>query len=92
MISPKHQIDIKTAFSEKINSSFASLLPYGKQRTVVKGTFIVEKDELCTKIFLVQDGVFRTFRESDQLEYTTGFSFKGDFDTSPIMSYLQPKL
>jgi CRP/FNR family transcriptional regulator, anaerobic regulatory protein len=89
MISPKHQIDIKTAFSEKINSSFASLLPYGKQRTVVKGTFIVEKDELCTKIFLVQDGVFRTFRESDQLEYTTGFSFKGDFDTSPFAFYYE---
>jgi CRP/FNR family transcriptional regulator, anaerobic regulatory protein len=87
MISPKHQIDIKTAFSEKIKSSFASLLPYGKQRNVIKGTFIVEKNELCTKIFLVQEGIFRTFREINDIEYTTGFSFKGDFDTSPFSFY-----
>jgi CRP/FNR family transcriptional regulator, anaerobic regulatory protein len=37
MISPKHQIDIKTAFSEKIKSSFGSLLPYGKQKKIEVG-------------------------------------------------------
>ncbi|MDX2248159.1 MAG: Crp/Fnr family transcriptional regulator [Bacteroidia bacterium] len=89
MISPKHQIDLKTAFSEKIKSSFASLLPYGKQKNVAKGTFIVEKGELCTKIFLIQDGIFRTFRETNEIEYTTGFSFKGDFDTSPFAFYYE---
>lgn len=89
MLSPKHQIDIKTAFSEKIESSFASLLPYGKQRNISKGTFLIEKDEICTKIFLVQEGIFRTFRESNDTEYTTGFSFKGDFDTSPFSFYYE---
>jgi CRP/FNR family transcriptional regulator, anaerobic regulatory protein len=89
MISPKHQIDIKTAFSEKIKSSFAPLFPYGKQRNIVKGTFIVEKGELCNKIFLVQNGIFRTYRETGEIEYTTGFSFKGDFDTSPFSFYYQ---
>lgn len=89
MISPKHQIDIKTAFSEKIKSSFASILPYGKQKNISKGTLIIEKDEMCTKIFFIVDGIFRTFRESNQVEYTTGFSFKGDFDTSPFSFYYE---
>jgi CRP/FNR family transcriptional regulator, anaerobic regulatory protein len=89
MISPKHQIDIKTAFSEKIKSSFAPLFPYGKERKISKGTFIVEQDEICTKIFLIQDGIFRTYRETDSIEYTTGFSFKGDFDTSPFSFYYE---
>ncbi|MBO0935759.1 Crp/Fnr family transcriptional regulator [Fibrella sp. HMF5335] len=87
MVSPKHQIDIKTAFSEKIESSFAALLPYGRQKSVSKGTFIVEQNELCNKLFLVQDGVFRTYRETNDVEYTTGFSFRGDFDTSPFSFY-----
>jgi CRP/FNR family transcriptional regulator, anaerobic regulatory protein len=87
MISPKHQIDTNTAFSEKIKSSFAPLFPYAKIRKVSKGTLIVEKDELCTKIFFIQDGIFRTFRETDDIEYTTGFSFRGDFDTSPFSFY-----
>lgn len=89
MISPKHQIDIQTAFSEKIKSSFASILPFGKQKSISKGAYIVEKDELCTKFFLVQEGIFRTFRESSEIEYTTGFSFKGDFDTSPFSFYYE---
>lgn len=89
MISPKHQIDIKTAFSEKIKSSFASILPYGKQKNISKGTLIIEKDEMCTKIFFIVDGIFRTFRESNETEYTTGFSFKGDFDTSPFSFYYE---
>ncbi len=89
MISPKHQIDIKTAFSEKIKSSFAPLLPYGKEKKISKGTFIVEQDKICTKIFLIQEGVFRTFRETNIIEYTTGFSFKGDFDTSPFSFYYE---
>jgi CRP/FNR family transcriptional regulator, anaerobic regulatory protein len=84
MISPTHQIDLQTAFSEKIKSSFGSLLPYGKLKKVVKGTFIVERGELCNKIFLIQEGIFRTYRETEETEYTTGFSFKGDFDTSPF--------
>jgi CRP/FNR family transcriptional regulator, anaerobic regulatory protein len=89
MISPKHQIDIKTAFSEKIQSSFASILPYGKQKNITKGQFIIEKDEMCTKIFFIVEGIFRTFRESNEIEYTTGFSFKGDFDTSPFSFYYE---
>ncbi len=89
MISPKHQVDITTAFSEKIKSSFASLLPYGKEKNISKGTFIVEQGEVCTKIFLIQDGVFRTYRETNEMEYTTGFSFKGDFDTSPFSFYYE---
>ena len=84
MISPKHQIDIKTAFSEKIKSSFSSLMAYGKEMNISKGAFIVEQDEVCTRIFFIKEGVFRTYRETDNNEYTTGFSFKGDFDTSPF--------
>lgn len=87
MISPKHQIDVKTAFSEQIKSSFAPLLPYGKQKKISKGTLLIEKDLLCDKIFFIIDGIFRTFRECDDIEYTTGFSFKGDFDTSPFAFY-----
>jgi CRP/FNR family transcriptional regulator, anaerobic regulatory protein len=84
MISPIHEINVKTAVSEKVSKSFAKLFPYGKQKRVPKGDFIIEKDVICSKIFFVQDGIFRTFRESDKIEYTTGFSFKGDFDTSPF--------
>jgi CRP/FNR family transcriptional regulator, anaerobic regulatory protein len=89
MISPKHQIDLKTAFSEKIQKSFAILLPFGKLKNLKKGTFIVEKGELCAKFFLIQEGIFRTFRETNEIEYTTGFSFKGDFDTSPFSFYYE---
>lgn len=89
MISPKHQVDIHTAFSQQIKSSFASLMPYGTQKRIAKGIFIVEKGELCKKIFFIQDGIFRTFRETDGIEYTTGFSFKGDFDTSPFSFYYE---
>lgn len=89
MISPQHQIDIKTAFSEKIKSSFATLLPYGKQKNVSKGTYIVEKDEMCNKILFIVEGVFRTFRETNEIEFTSGFSFKGDFDTSPFSFYYE---
>jgi CRP/FNR family transcriptional regulator, anaerobic regulatory protein len=89
MISPKHQIDIKTAFSEQIKSSFMTLMPYGKSRNISKGTFIIETGELCSKIFFIHEGIFRTYRETQELEYTTGFSFKGDFDTSPFSFYYE---
>ena len=89
MISPKHQIDIKTAFSEKIKSSFATLIPYGRQKNISKGACIIEKEELCSKIFFIVDGIFRTYRETNETEFTTGFSFKGDFDTSPFSFYYE---
>ena len=89
MISPTHKVDIKTAFAEKIQSSFAPLLPFGKQKKISKGTFLVEEGEMCTVFFLVQEGIFRTFREVNDKEYTTGFSFKGDFDTSPFAFYYE---
>ena len=91
MISPNHQIDIQTAFSEQIQSSFASIMPLGKPKSIPKRTYIVEENELCKKIFFVQSGVFRTFRVTDDVEYTTGFSFSGDFDTSPFSFFYQTK-
>lgn len=89
MISPNHQVDIKTAFSAQIQSSFASLMPYGKPKNIKKGTFIVEENEQCQTFFFVQSGIFRTFRVTQDVEYTTGFSFKGDFDTSPFSFFYQ---
>jgi CRP/FNR family transcriptional regulator, anaerobic regulatory protein len=89
LISPIHQIDIKTAFSEKLQSSFSALLPYAKPKVIAKGTLIVEQDEICTKIFLVQKGIFRTYRETQKKEFTTGFSFSGDFDTSPFSFFYE---
>jgi CRP/FNR family transcriptional regulator, anaerobic regulatory protein len=84
---PKTSNRYKNCFQQKIENSFAPLLPFGKQRNVIKGTLIVEKGEVCSKIFLIQDGIFRTYRETNEIEYTTGFSFKGDFDTSPFSFY-----
>jgi CRP/FNR family transcriptional regulator, anaerobic regulatory protein len=74
MLSLIHKIDLQTAFGEKIKSSFAPLLPFEKQRKIDKGSFIVESGEPCNKVFLIQEGVFRTYRQSDEIEYTTSFT------------------
>jgi CRP-like cAMP-binding protein len=84
MISPSHNIDINSAFSMEINTSFEALLPLGKVKKFTKGDFIVLEGEQCDGLYFIQSGVFRTFREDSNSEYTTGFSFMGDFETSPF--------
>ncbi|NJN78375.1 MAG: Crp/Fnr family transcriptional regulator [Saprospiraceae bacterium] len=84
MISPSHNIDINSAFSIEMNTSFEALLPLGKVKKFTKGDFIVLEGDQCDGLYFIQSGIFRTFREDLENEYTTGFSFTGDFETSPF--------
>jgi CRP-like cAMP-binding protein len=84
MISPSHNIDINSAFSSEMNTSFEALLPYGEVKKFAKGDFIVLEGEQCDGLYFIQNGIFRTFRDDAKCEYTTGFSFIGDFETSPF--------
>jgi CRP/FNR family transcriptional regulator, anaerobic regulatory protein len=84
MISPSHKIDINTAFSKEINTSFETLIPLGGTKKFKKGDFIVVEGHRCDGLYFIQSGIFRTYREANDIEYTTGFSFTGDFETSPF--------
>lgn len=91
MISPQHKINLKTLISEKTKESLEQLIQFGITKKIAKGTFIIKEGENCELIFLVLDGIFRTFRmlNHDEEEYTTGFSFKGDIDTSPFAFFFE---
>ena len=84
MISPSHNIDTKTAFSEEINTSFEPLFAFGKIKQIMKDDFIIIEGEKCDGLYFIQSGIFRIFQESKDIEYTSGFSFTGDFETSPF--------
>lgn len=47
MISPSHNIDTKTAFSEEINTSFEPLFAFGKIKQIMKDDFIIIEGEKC---------------------------------------------
>lgn len=59
----------------------------GKKLTITKGDFLLKSGEICQNLFIVEQGVFRTYRnirkDESILEVTSGFSFPGDFETSP---------
>lgn len=78
MLSPK--INFNT---QRLPDALQPLLSFARQRNIEKGKFLVEQGMPCNIFFLVLEGVFRTYRTSDDKDFVTGFTFKGDIDTSP---------
>lgn len=83
MIGPFHNISQESGYPRDVNFDFSKLIALGKRSAVRKGEFIIVENEVCEGIYYIVNGAFRTFREENELEYTTGFTFAGDFETSP---------
>jgi len=64
-----------------------SFLEAGKLLSIKKGDFLLKIGEICHHLYVIKNGVFRTYRnllkDDIIIEVTSGFSFPGDFDTSP---------
>ncbi|NJN25320.1 MAG: Crp/Fnr family transcriptional regulator [Cyclobacteriaceae bacterium] len=56
----------------------------GKKRTIEAADIIVLEGQKVDFFWIVLSGCFRAFRWFQNEEVTVGFSFKGDFDTSPF--------
>jgi CRP/FNR family transcriptional regulator, anaerobic regulatory protein len=78
MLSPQINFD-----TSQLPEALLPLLSFARQRNIEKGNCMVEQGMPCTLFFLVLEGVFRTYRTSEDIDFVTGFTFKGDIDTSP---------
>lgn len=82
--SSEHLERLITALPKETQESFIEL---GERITLDKHTFLLREGELCKDLYIIEKGLFRTFRtiiKNDlPVEITSGFSFPGDFDTSP---------
>ncbi|MBY0479085.1 MAG: Crp/Fnr family transcriptional regulator [Chitinophagaceae bacterium] len=78
MLSPKINFDTK-----QLPEALLPLLTFARQRNIEKGKYLVEQGLHCNLFFLVLEGVFRTYRTTDEQDFITGFTFKGDLDTNP---------
>lgn len=78
MLSPQINFD-----TNQLPAALQPLLPFARQRNIEKGKSLIEQGKPCTIFFVVLDGIFKTFRTTNDLDYITGFTFKGDLDTSP---------
>jgi CRP-like cAMP-binding protein len=79
MLSPQINFD-----TTQLPPALQSLLPLGRQRNIEKGKSLIEQGAPCTIFFVVLEGIFKTFRTTNEQDYITGFTFKGDLDTSPF--------
>lgn len=81
--------------SEHIEKMIANLSPavqdvflnLGQTRQVKKNEYLIRAGDICKHLYIVESGLFRTYRVIQKndlpVEITSGFSFPGDFDTSP---------
>ena len=51
-------------------------------RKVKKGEFIIEKGEICDKLYYIEKGLIRIYRIEGDKEITTWFTKEGDFVTT----------
>jgi CRP-like cAMP-binding protein len=69
---------------QEIQESFANV---GETVSIRKNEYLLREGERCKHLYLIEKGVFRTYRTIIKnelpVEVTSGFSFPGDFDTSP---------
>lgn len=80
VINPNNKID-DPGFGFK--DFIACLREAGKLQFIPKGKHVVFEEDEINFVFLVEQGVFRTYRWVGDKEVTIGFSFKGDIDTCP---------
>jgi CRP/FNR family transcriptional regulator, anaerobic regulatory protein len=90
MISPNHKIELQSFISEHLKLSVEKLVPIGIEKSFPKNSILIEEGMPCNILFLVVSGVFRTYRhDNNENEITTGFTFGGDFDTSPFAFFFE---
>ena len=69
---------------QEIQKSLANL---GETVTIRKNEYLLREGEFCKHLYIIEKGLFRTYRTIIKNEFpmdvTSGFSFPGDFDTSP---------
>lgn len=90
--------------SEHIEKMIANLPPaaqdvflnLGQTRQVKKNEYLIRAGDICKHLYIVESGLFRTYRVIQKndlpVEITSGFSFPGDFDTSPISLVLKTRI
>jgi CRP-like cAMP-binding protein len=75
--------DFLRQLPDEIAEGFLSL---GHGLDLHRGTHILEQGQVCGHLYKVESGILRTYRrwgDDPEQEITSGFSFPGDFDTSP---------
>lgn len=79
-----------TSLSQKIASTLSRFKPavqfdlegIMKQRSVSKGTFLLESDDVCRNCFILENGIARKFIVSNDKEITTELYFTDDVAVS----------
>ncbi|MDX1905462.1 MAG: Crp/Fnr family transcriptional regulator [Bacteroidia bacterium] len=71
----------------------AYILAHQTRRQVKRGEVLVQAGEICRTLYIVEKGMFRTYRREtfgeEEREITSGFSFPGDFETSPASLFME---